>query len=312
MRGNVSWTTLAGVVGVPLGILCVLYKVFTYRSRVKLKDKVVLITGATSGVGKACAAAFFKAGCHVILASRNTKQLQSVQEQLENLPSGKDMRHPPKYVDIDLEDLQSIANKAKQVLAIHGRVDVLINNAGISCRGSVEDTSLETDMRLMTVNYFGHVALTKALLPSMLRTGGHIVAVSSIQGKIAIPYRSSYAASKHALQAFFDSMRAEVADRNVHICVVSPGYIRTSLSINALCGDGSKYGQMEESLAKGMSPESVADKIMSAVIYGDSEVIIGPVLHRTVCYLRNIVPNIFFRAMQVRAKNEQRQYLKKN
>lgn len=78
------------------------------------------------------------------------------------------MRHPPKYVDIDLEDLQSIANKAKQVLAIHGRVDVLINNAGISCRGSVEDTSLETDMRLMTVNYFGHVALTKGLLQNHL------------------------------------------------------------------------------------------------------------------------------------------------
>lgn len=132
----------------------------------------------------------------------------------------------------------------KSILSIANHIDILVNNAGISCRGNVLTTDLEVYQQLMLTNFFGQVALTKAILPSMVdKRSGHIVVVSSVQGVMAIPSRSAYAASKHATQAFFDSLRAEVADYNVNVTVVSPGYIKTELSLNALTGSGGKYGR---------------------------------------------------------------------
>lgn len=163
---------------------------------------------------------------------------------------------------IDLSELNSIPGQVSSVLAIFGHIDILINNGGISNRGAVNETNVDVDIKVMLVNYFGTVALTKgkvivnccicvsnelfvllAVLPTMLARGsGHVVAVSSVQGRIAIPNRSAYAASKHALQAFCDTLRAEVSSHGIKVTVVSPGYIQTKLSLNALTGSGQTYG----------------------------------------------------------------------
>lgn len=149
-------------------------------------------------------------------------------------------------IQLDLSDINSLPNKIKEILEIHGQIDILINNGGVSVRSDCISTSIDVDIKVMLVNYFGTVALSKACLPSMIkRKQGRIVCISSVQGKFSIPHRSAYGASKHALQAFCDSLRAEMAEHNVKVTIVSPGYINTALSLNALTGTGNQYGSKE-------------------------------------------------------------------
>ncbi|KAK7069905.1 hypothetical protein SK128_019684 [Halocaridina rubra] len=215
-------------------------KVF-YNDRA-LCGKVVMITGASSGLGEALAHSLYKRGARLLLASRNVERLNQLKDTL--LKSYKPLElHVPTVVKLDLEDLNSVSEIGKEIIRVHKHVDVLINNAGISYRGAVVDTDISVDIKLMLINYFAQVALTKAFLPSMLeRKSGHIIAVGSVQSKLAIPYRSCYTASKHALQGFFDSLRAEVAYKNIKVSTINPGYIATQLSLNAMKGDGSTYG----------------------------------------------------------------------
>lgn len=138
------------------------------------------------------------------------------------------------------------------------------------------------------------------------RKEGQIVAVSSMQGRLAIPYRSSYAASKHALQAFFDTARAEVAQDNISICVVSPGYIKTNLSLNAITGSGAAYGRMDKTTASGMEPIDAASEIYHAIVRKDEEIVLAPLLHKIVILLRAFCPAAFFYVMQSRAKSEKK------
>ncbi|XP_051905095.1 dehydrogenase/reductase SDR family member 7B isoform X2 [Hippocampus zosterae] len=214
------------------------------RAKAALQDAVVVITGASSGLGKECARVFYGAGARLVLCGRDAGRLQQVVEEL--ITSTRDKRqqtHVPSTVIFDLSDTHLMDRVAEDILKCYGRVDVLINNAGISYRGHILDTQLSVQRDVMETNYFGPVALTQALLPSMVRQHtGHIVVISSVQGKIAIPYRSAYAASKHATQAYFDCLRAEVERYGLFVTVISPGYIRTNLSANAVTGDGSKYG----------------------------------------------------------------------
>lgn len=178
----------------------------------------------------------------VILAARRKEELERVKKDLLEIHSVT-QTHPPVILSLDLSDFESHPEKITQVLDIFGHIDILINNGGISVRSAALETSLEVDMRIMNVNYFGSIALTKAVLPSMIkRKEGRIVCISSVQGKFAIPHRSAYAASKHALQAFCDTLRAEMEEHNVKVTCISPGYINTALSRNALTGSGSAYG----------------------------------------------------------------------
>jgi dehydrogenase/reductase SDR family protein 7B len=266
-----------------------------------LSGKVVVITGASSGLGEACAHAFYCAGCRVILCARRIGELQRVKAELEGLQL-KIPAPEVRIVPFDLADLPGIAAAMEQVRACHGRVDIVINNGGISYRGAVADTSIDVDSAVMNVNYFGTIAVTKALLPHMLEQhSGHLVAISSIQGKLALPFRSAYGASKHAVQSFFDSLRAEIAHQGIHVTVISPGYIRTNLSLNALSADGTTYGKMDETISTGMSTEYVARQILRAVAIEQSELLIGPFTHRLATYLRNFLPDVFCHIMAKRA-----------
>ncbi|KAK7794188.1 hypothetical protein R5R35_000483 [Gryllus longicercus] len=297
-----------GTLCVPLTILpWLIYHIIGQRKdeRIKiLKDKVVLITGASSGLGEALAHAFYSAGCKIILAARREKELERVKESLM-VSHATGTTHPPVVLPLDVSDINNIPQYVTKALAIHGHIDILVNNAGMSYRGTVLNTNIDVDIKLMLINYFGQVALTKALLPSMVeRSCGHIVAVSSVQGLMAIPFRSAYAASKHALQAFCDTVRSEVADHDVQVTVVSPGYIRTSLSLNALTGDGKTYGMMDASTAGGYSPEYVADQVVQAVVDKKAELVLAPFAPRVAIFLRCLVPRLYFWIMQKRARSE--------
>ncbi len=231
--------------------------------------KVVWITGASSGIGEALAYELARRGARLVLSARREAQLEAVRERCPR--SSEHLVLP-----LDLTETASLAQATEQVLERFGHIDVLVNNGGVSQRGTVLETDIEVDRRIMEVNYMGTIALTKAVLPSMLeRRDGQIVAISSLMGKIGTPLRSAYAASKHALQGFFDCLRAEVHDRGVNVLVICPGYVRTEITKNALTGDGSTFDEMGDAQSKAMTAEVFAGKAANAIAQRRDEVMIG-------------------------------------
>lgn len=229
----------------------------------RLKDKVVWITGASSGIGEALAIECSREGARVILSSRRAAELERVRKQCSGHAT---------ILPFDLADVDQIANAASKA----GVVDMLIHSGGVSQRSLVKDTDLQTDRAIMDIDYFGTVALTKAVLPSMLaRRSGHIVAISSVLGYIGTPRRSAYAAAKHALHGFFDSLRAEVEKDGISVTIVCPGYVRTNISENAFTGDGSAYGKMDTTHQKAIRPEEAAPRIVDGILNKKHEVIVG-------------------------------------
>ncbi|OAD62781.1 Dehydrogenase/reductase SDR family protein 7-like [Eufriesea mexicana] len=272
--------------GFPIAIPWLIYHFFDIMQLKKrkraLSGKVVMITGASSGLGEALAHAFYNTliNTHVVLST-----------------------HPPVVLPLDITEINSLQNEVAKIIDTHGKIDILINNAGITYRGQVVNTKVDVDIKVMLTNYFAQIALAKAVLPYMVKQqSGHIVCVSSIQGKIAIPYRSAYAASKSALQAWCDICRAELYDQNIKVTIVSPGYIRTSLSLNALTENGQIYGVMDKATQEGYSPEYVADCILKAVLKEEKDVTIAPFTPKFAMYLRTLCPSLYFWAMQKRAK----------
>jgi dehydrogenase/reductase SDR family member 7B len=235
----------------------------------RFQDKVVWITGASSGIGEALAVAFSREGAKLVLSSRNAAELERVRKECE-APD----RHL--VLPLDLMKQDAIKRAAADVLKTFEHVDVLVHSGGVSQRSLVIDTDLAIDRAIMDLNFFGTVALTKAVLPSMLaRKSGHIVPISSVIGHVGVPLRSAYATSKHALHGFFDTLRAETEKDGIRVTIVCPGYVRTKVSENALRGDGSRYGKIDDSHARAMRPEDAAPRIVDGVAKGKQEVRVG-------------------------------------
>ena len=235
------------------------------------KNKRVWVTGASSGIGEALAVAFAERGAQLVLSARNEVEINRVAARCTKSGATSVLVQP-----LDLERHESIPGIVESVLKKAGKVDILVNNGGISQRSLAKETSLDVDKKLMAVNFFGTVALTKALLPNMLMHQlGHIVTITSLTGKFGSPYRSSYAASKHALHGFFDSLRAELSDMHIKVTLICPGFVHTNVSKNALTGDGAKLGTMDEATEKGMEPERLAHKILQAIADGKEEAYFG-------------------------------------
>ena len=256
-------------------------------------NKRIWITGASSGIGEALAYEFAGHGAQLVLSARNEVALHRVATKCRELGAGIVIVQL-----LDLADHGSIPGTVQQVLGKVGKVDVLINNGGISQRSLAKDTDLSVDKKIMDVNFFGTVALTKAILPSMLTHHlGHIATITSLTGKFGSPYRSSYAASKHALHGFFDSLRAELAGTAVKVTLICPGFVRTNVSMNALTEDGATLGSMDEATQKGMDPERLARKIAHAIENGAQEVYYGG---REVLgvYLKRFFPGYFAKLIQ--------------
>ncbi|HEX8153080.1 MAG TPA: SDR family oxidoreductase [Thermoanaerobaculia bacterium] len=231
--------------------------------------QTVWITGASSGIGEALAVEWSRRGARVVLSARNANELERVRRACAN---------PDRHlvVPLDLTRPADIDAAAKRVLGELQHVDVLVHSGGVSQRSLVAETSIETDRHIMELNYFGTIALTKAVLPSMLaRRSGHLVPISSVIGHVGIPLRSAYAASKHALHGFFDALRAETAKDGIRVTIVCPGYIRTKVSENALRGDGSAYGKLDDTHRHAMLPEAAAPKIIDGIEKNKDEVRVG-------------------------------------
>jgi dehydrogenase/reductase SDR family protein 7B len=234
-----------------------------------MKDKVVWITGASSGIGEALVYRYYKAGAKLIISSRNRDELFRVKANCKNAMHVH-------VLSLDLEQTPSLEQKAAEALRIYNKIDLLINCGGVSQRSLSLETTAATEERIMRINFWGTVALSKAVIPAMIdQGGGQIVCISSLVGKFGTRYRSAYAASKHALHGYFDSLRAEVADQNIHITLACPGFIKTKVSLNALTANGTPQNTMDDSIDKGMSPEVCAEHICKAVNDKKEEVYMG-------------------------------------
>jgi len=206
----------------------------------------------------------------LILSGRNQRKLEEIKDTC--LQNGSSVLTVP----FDLSDRNSIVNSAEIVLEKYGSVDLLINNGGISQRAFIQNSRLDVDQKIMSVNYFGNIALTKVLLPSMLEQGhGHIAVTTSIAGKFGFPMRSAYSASKHALYGFYDTLRIELADQNIKVTMICPGRIQTDISKHALNEKGEEHGEMDDGQKNGMPSEKAARKIVRALRREKREVIVG-------------------------------------
>lgn len=260
----------------------------------KFTGKVVWITGASSGIGEALAYAFSAAGARLLLSSRRTEELERVKaacmrpEQARVLP-------------MDLYDIDSFPARAAEAIGAFGQVDIMIHNGGITQRSLVLETDLEVHRRVMELNYFSYVALTKALLPHFLqRRSGHFVVMSSVMGKIGTPMRSAYAASKHALHGFFDCLRAEVSASNIRVTILTPGYIQTDISRHALTKDGTELGTQSENIARGFPVDKAAEQMIRAVARGAYEAYIGKAAggERLALVLNRWAPGVLIREIR--------------
>lgn len=249
-------------------------------------NKIIWITGASSGIGRSLAIELSRRKAKLILSSRNETELEKVKEACEYPENVK-------ILPLDLEHYNNFSVVAETAIKLFGSIDMLFNNGGISQRSLVKDTSIDVDKRIMDINYLGTVALTKAVLPHFIQKNcGHFVVTTSIVGKVATPLRSSYSASKHALHGFFDSLRAEVYQNNIKVTLVCPGFVKTNVSLNALTGDGTPQNTMDVATNNGLTSEAFVKQLLKAVKNKKQEVYIGGFKEKLGVYTKRFFPKI--------------------
>lgn len=236
-----------------------------------MEKDLIWITGASNGIGKSIALAYSVKGHPLILSSRNLKKLEEVSKLcIENgAPNVA-------YYSMDMENPDEIESVSSMVLENETCPKIIIHSAGISQRSLVLDTKMEVYRRIMEVDYFGLIHLSKILLPKMIKEGGgKMVVISSLVGKFSTPLRSGYSAAKHALHGFFDALRTEHKKDNIKVCIICPGFIKTDISVNALTGNGNSLNEMDDAQANGMSASAFAEKAVGAIERNKDEVYIG-------------------------------------
>ena len=252
--------------------------------------QVAWITGASSGIGEELCKQLAAKGMFIILSARSEQKLLELQAQLP---------HPEKHLvlPLDLEHTSNIQESVKKVIDSLGQIDFVYHCGGISQRAEAWETDLEVDRRIMEINYFGTVALTKAVLPYMqARKSGHIVAISSIAGKFGFYLRSAYSASKHALHGFFESLSLEEAKNNIKVTIACPGKINTPISMSAVGKDGKAHGVMDHNQATGMPVDECVRQLLVAVQKNKREVLIGNKEIKAVT-LKRFLPRIFWKVI---------------
>ncbi|MEX0770001.1 MAG: SDR family oxidoreductase [Balneolaceae bacterium] len=250
------------------------------------KNQVIWITGASSGIGEALAYHFHKKGAKLILSSRRPGELERVRNRCKG--DSEDIH----TLQLDLTDMESHPQIVKKAWSIYGHIDMLLNNGGISQRGLASETRMDVIRRVMEVNFFGTVSLTREVLPYMIRQkSGHIVVISSVMGKFGTRLRSAYAASKHALHGWFDCLRQETYLYDVDVTLVCPGFVKTNVTYNALKADGTKLNQMGEGQNEGMTPDDFSRKLLPKLARKKKEIYIGGKEVAGV-YIKRFFPNL--------------------
>lgn len=258
-----------------------------------VKNKVIWLTGASSGIGEALAYALARKGAKLILSARRKEELERVKGNCDATAQANIRTLP---LDLTLPSTLQLSTQA--AIQFFGHVDILINNAGMRQRSLIQETSLEMDRKMMEVNYFGTIALTKYLLPHFVqRKRGHFANISSVTGKFGTPYRSGYAATKHALHGFFDALRAEHFKDGVAVTMICPGFINTSTYGTSLPDENSPATKEEAFRSRGKSPDWCAHKIVRAIERKKEEVYLGG---REVMgvYIKRFFPSLFSRIIR--------------
>ncbi len=260
----------------------------TKGSNVNLENKVVWITGASSGIGKELAKQCADLGARVVLSARRAEVLEAVRSEL----TGGKNKHW--VVPLDLEDADKLMESATAALADIGSVDILVNNGGISQRGMFLETDFDVYKRLMNVNYLGTVALTKVILPSMVaRRQGSVVSISSVAGKVGSKLRTGYSGSKFAVVGMMDCLRAEVSEYGIQCLTVCPGFIQTDIAVNALSADGSANAVNESNIEQGLTAQECCQQILRAIEQNKDEVVIGKGLSGLAPTIKRFFPGLF-------------------
>lgn len=225
-----------------------------------MKNKVVVITGASSGIGKACATYFASKGSRVVLSARSHDTLKSISDSLNK------KGHDTTYVLADVCKESDCRHLIDQTLERYKKIDVLINNAGISMRAILEDLELSVFEKVMQVNFFGTVYCTKYALPHILNASGSIVGISSIAGYKGLPARTAYSASKFAMHGFLESLRIENLEKGLHVLTACPGFTESNIRKTALSKDGTIQSESPRDEATMMTADEVAEKVYNSTI----------------------------------------------
>jgi short-subunit dehydrogenase len=250
--------------------------------------KTLWITGASSGIGRAVAIELSFKKCHLILSSRKKEELDKVALICQKNGSTTIV------LPFDLGDSASIESALKIVLETEKQIHGLYHFGGISQRSYANDTSIVVDRKIFEVNFFGTIELTKKVMPLMIKNGGGQIGVTtSIVGKFGFPYRSSYAATKHALHGFFESLRAENILNNIRVSMIIPGRIKTNISLNALDKDGNTHNKMDEGQEKGLSAELAAKTIVKKLEKEKKEILVGG-SESVMVYIRRFFPRLYY------------------
>jgi len=259
-----------------------------------IKDKTIWLTGASSGIGLALAKQLADAGAALILTSRREQQLEELRQALPNSEKHR-------VLALDLAQPETAQAAAEQALA-DTPVDILINNAGVSQRSKALDTDLSVYRQLMEIDYFGVVALNQVVMPKMIEQGaGHIVTVASVAGKVGSKLRSGYSGAKFAVVGYMDCLRAEMAEHNVQVTSILPGFVNTQIAINALQADGKQQGHNDPEIEQGISADECAAGIIQAIQADKAEAIIGKGLSALAPTLKRFLPGLVRR---IAAKRE--------
>ncbi len=226
-----------------------------------LKDKTIIITGASSGIGKACAQEFARAGANVVLAARQYDALSELSTYLQDTYKIK-----AKAVKCDVTNEDDCRRMVQEAIDSFGRIDVLINNAGMTMRALFKDLDLVVIRKLMDVNFWGSVYCTKYALPHLLKTKGSVVGVTSIGAYRGLPGRTGYSASKYALNGFMEALRVENLKTGLHVMLAAPGFTASNIRTAALVKDGSAQGESSLEEGKMMTAQEVASIILEGVL----------------------------------------------
>lgn len=257
-----------------------------------LSNKVVWITGASSGLGKALAQACAKDGAQVILTARRMDELENVRQSLVN---------PEQHlcVSADITDETQVRAAYEKVLQSTGRIDWLINNAGLSQRALIADTTMQTERAIMEVDYFSQVFLTKTVLPTFLtQKSGRIIFVSSVAGLLGTQYRATYSAAKAAIHMWANSLRAEVADEGVGVSVIFPGFVQTNVSFNALNGAGQPQGHQDEVIENGLTSEAFAEIALTALLNEQEYIVVGGTKEKLGVWMSRLSPKTLYKMIR--------------
>lgn len=251
-------------------------------------NKVIWITGASSGIGAELAVQLANYGAKLVLSARDVQKLSALKAQLKN---------PDHHLvlPLDLSALTDVDGLVSAILNRYKRLDILVNNGGVSQRASAHDTTMEVNRQLMEVNFFGNIALAKAVLPIFRsQNNGQFLVVSSIAGKFGFHLRSIYSASKAALVGYYESLAMEEAAANIHVTLAYPGKINTPISKSALTAEGAAHGQMDHNQASGMPVQECVHDMLGALAKRKREVLIGR-KELIAVYLKRFFPRLFWK-----------------